>query len=123
MLAKDTKIIVRNRVFTPIQDIKNGDVVITKFDNEVITDVKSSIKNAFKFIFSDGYKVIVSESLYFLLPTQEWKCVTELNEGDFVYKPDNTYAKIVDITPLGKIEVYGFNSKNGVYLINGMYIR
>jgi hypothetical protein len=123
MLAKDTKIIMKNKVQTPIQDIVKGDWVKTKYNDEIVTKTSKHVKEAYKFIFSDGFKVIVGEGCSFVSPNEELISITKLKEGDYVAKPDNNYVTIVDITPLGKMEVFDITTENAYYLVNGMCVH
>ena len=123
MLAKNTKIIMKDRTQKPIQDVVVGDWVVTKYGEETVTNVSSQKREAYKFIFSDGFKVTVGDSCIFLTSSGKTLPVTELKEGDKIGKPDNTFATIVDITSLGEMELFDITTENVYYLSNGMCVR
>lgn len=125
MFAKDTKIIMANKYHKMIQDVKIGESVKTLLGNKKVVNIKRKKEDGMKFIFSDGFKVIVTRSQEFLLPSNEWKKASLLKEGDSVAKPDSTSAKIVDVTPMDVMSSYGLEVEdNGSYILtNGMYVR
>ena len=125
MLVKDTKVIFFDKSLKNVQDIIVGDKVKTKYGNKAVIEVSSQTEATRKFIFSDGFKIVVSNSQEFLLPTNEWKKVSELNEGDTIAKLDNTFAKIVDITDLVENQgvIIRTEDNKGVMLSNGMMVR
>lgn len=125
MFGKDTKIIMGDKQHKPIQEIRAGEFVKTLLGNKKVVKVHKKKETGMKFIFSDGFKVVVTSSQEFLLPSNEWKKASLLQEGDLVAKPDNTSAKIVDITPLDVMTSYGLAVDNeGSYILtNGMFVR
>lgn len=125
MLVKDTKVIFFDKSLKNVQDIIVGDKVKTKYGNKAVIEVSSHTEATRKFIFSDGFKIVVSNSQEFLLPTNEWKKVSELNEGDTIAKLDNDFAKIVDITDLVENQgvIIRTEDNKGVMLSNGMMVR
>lgn len=125
MLVKDTKVIFFDKSLKNVQDIIVGDKVKTKYGNKAVIEVASQTEATRKFIFSDGFKIVVSNSQEFLLPTNEWKKVSELNEGDTIAKLDNDFAKIVDITDLVENQgvIIRTEDNKGVMLSNGMMVR
>ena len=125
MLVKDTKVIFFDKSLKNVQNIIVGDKVKTKYGNKAVIEVSSQTEATRKFIFSDGFKIVVSNSQEFLLPTNEWKKVSELNEGDTIAKLDNTFAKIVDITDLVENQgvIIRTEDNKGVMLSNGMIVR
>lgn len=125
MLVKDTKVIFFDKSLKNVQDIIVGDKVKTKYGNKTVIEVSSQTEVTRKFIFSDGFKIVVSSSQEFLLPTNEWKKVSDLNEGDTIAKLDNNFAKIVDITDLVENQgvIIRTEDNKGVMLSNGMMVR
>lgn len=125
MLVKDTKVIFFDKSLKNVQDIIVGDKVKTKYGNKTVIEVSSQTEATRKFIFSDGFKIVVSNSQEFLLPTNEWKKVSELNEGDTIAKLDNNFAKIVDITDLVENQgvIIRTEDNKGIMLSNGMMVR
>lgn len=123
MLAKNTKVIMKNKGQKPIQDIVKGDWVKTKYGDEEVTATLSQKREAYKFIFSDGFKVTVGDLCMFLTSTGEIIPASHLKEGDKIKKPDDNFATIVDITPLGEMELFDITTENVYYLSNGMCVQ
>lgn len=128
MLQKDTKIIMANKEHKNIQDVYGYDKIKTKYGDDVIIELKTNLnkENGMKLIFSDGYKVTVTGEQEFLMyNTKDWKKSTDLNEGDLLLTPDNSFVKIVDISKVKINTSYNVISEknNGYILANGLYSR
>ena len=128
MLQQDTKIIMAKKNHKSIQDVFETDIVKTKYGDNKVVEIKTSLnkENGMKLIFSDGYKVTVTESQEFLMyNTKDWKKTKDLVEGDLLLTPDNTYVKLVDITKVKLNTSYNIvtEKNNGYILANGLYSR
>lgn len=128
MLQQDTKIIMANKEHKNIQDVHGYDKIKTKYGDDVIIELKTNLnkENGMKLIFSDGYKVTVTGEQEFLMyNTKDWKKSTDLNEGDLLLTPDNSFVKIVDISKVKINTSYNVISEknNGYILANGLYSR
>ena len=124
MFGEDTKIIMGDKRHKSIKEVRSGEIVKTLIGNKKVINTYKKKETGMKFIFSDGFKVIVTSTQEFLLPSNEWKEASLLKEGDLVAKPDDTSAKIVDITPLDVMTSYGIETDGGSYILtNGMYVR
>lgn len=125
MVTKDTMVITSTKGHRIIQEIRTGDVVKTIAGDRKVVKTDRKKDDGVKLIFSDGFKVIAGNSCEFLLYPNIWKKAQYLEEGDLVAKPDNTFAKIVDITPLTEINFYILSIEdNGCYVLsNGMAVR
>ena len=128
MLQQDTKIIMAKKNHKNIQDVIGFDVVKTKLGDDKVTERQTNLNNeeGMKLIFSDGYKVTVTNEQEFLMyNTKDWKLAKELVEGDLLLTPDNTYVKLVDITSVNVYPSYNITTEknNGYILANGLYSR
>lgn len=128
MLQQDTKIIMAKKNHKNIQNVNGLDSVKTKYGDDKVVEKRTSLNDeaGMKLIFSDGYKVVVTESQEFLMyHTKEWKMAKDLVEGDLLLTPDNTFVKLVDITKMNINPSYTIftENNNGYILANGLYSR
>lgn len=122
MIAPQTKIHVAAGGVREASLLKEGIVVKTPKGNKKISEVKMGEDFVSKFIFSDGYKCLLSDAQHLMTPEMTWTPVSRIKEGMVFRTHGEAYVKVIDITPLGRQECISIVVEDdGSYVLaNGM---
>ena len=123
-----TEVIMANGKLKKIEDITVGEMVKTLYGDKEVRHVwnpqtlADGTPECRKLIFSDGYKITCSMAHKFMLPNGEWIEAKNLEEGMSLRMPDKNKVQVVDITDVGRKEVYDISVKDAehYFLKNGL---
>jgi hypothetical protein len=122
MLTKDINVLMASGSVLPISEVKAGDMIKTLSSNKKVLSVEMKEDFFSKFILSDGNKFLVSDSQKFLTSDRTWIQVSKIQEGTLLKKPGSKTAKVIDITPIQRMEGYNLIIQDDEYFVlaNGL---